>query len=201
MRKCFLTFWAALWNTKIIIKFLVASLKTLPYSIDCSKNASEFLFLSLSLVNFHHCICQTEPAFGTIFRILGDFLNNLESHAATWKPEQASWRVLRIFRIIECFHRSEKKLIYYIFSTKWQSNFVKTISAHPKSTNLIFKDPHKKYSARDIFLLMRLLDWKTITRQKYSGARAYCMRYLLKVPSKVIVVVFCNSSITIGSAW
>ncbi len=100
-----------LWKRKIIIKFLLAPLKT----VTNSKVASEFLSCSLllSLVNFLQCTChrrlseqfsELRAAFGTTFR---DTAGNQKVRTNFLKRVTG-----KIFVISKWFQRSKQKLYF-----------------------------------------------------------------------------------------
>ncbi len=115
-----------LWKRKIIIKSLLASLKTLN---NCSESSSEFLFLLslLSLVNFHQRTChswlpeqfsESQVAFGITSKVTGGYLQAGISFLK---------RVtVKIFRISKWFQRSKQKTLFFIFSSKKAAKYSKS---------------------------------------------------------------------------
>ncbi len=75
---------------------MLASLKTLTNSIDCSENSSEFLFEhSFSDIGRFSPLCMSWPAFGKIFSVAAPFRATfLESWAAFRMLQQALRRRL-----------------------------------------------------------------------------------------------------------
>ncbi len=71
--------------------FMLASLKTLTNSIDCSGNSSEFLFEhSFSDIGRFSPLYMSWPAFGKIFSVAAPYpAIFLESWAAFRMPQQA----------------------------------------------------------------------------------------------------------------
>jgi hypothetical protein len=77
----------------------------------------------------------------------------LESQAATWKPEQASWRgLMEVFLELVSDLIATSKNFILIFSTKGQLNIVKTISGNKtaliwflglNSCHYLFKNSYK----------------------------------------------------------
>ncbi len=83
MLKQFLHFLPALFKRNINVKFLLASLKILTDSKNCSENRIKFLFrlFLLSLVDFLQCafmpglehFSESQAAYGTIFGVTGSY--------------------------------------------------------------------------------------------------------------------------------
>jgi hypothetical protein len=86
-----LQFLGCLVKRKIILKFLLASLKTLPNSKDCSESRILISVPAFLLTGSFSPVYIMCPTFETIFRITGDFSEQLtELKAAIRQPEQAS---------------------------------------------------------------------------------------------------------------
>jgi hypothetical protein len=123
----------SLLKRKINTKFLLAPLKPLTNSKDCSK--SHIFLLRLDLIDWiSQVYVHSWPAFGTTYR--------LESQAAigTSSLKRVTRRISQLAKTAET--------LFSIFFTKRQSKVMKTISAHSKGTVSILR-AFKKYSSCD----------------------------------------------------
>ena len=108
MCRCILHFQAALWKRKIIIKYLLTSLKTVTNSKQISESRKNFCssFPSLFLVNFLQC----------------------KSQAASWKPVQVYWSELLegFSEWVSDFEEASKIVMFNFFhrrTAKYCENF------------------------------------------------------------------------------
>ncbi len=127
--KCFLS---ALMKRKIVISWL-ASKKISESCIKILFRLSFAFIGRLSQAYIHGQLSEafsgSQAAFGTTFRDTNVFR----------KPEQTPWRWLQegFLQLVSYFIDASRNYIW-IFSTKRQPKIVKTISAHTKSSVLIF---------------------------------------------------------------
>ncbi len=99
------------------------------------------LLIILKIVPKPHQVSQVYIHWPTILSITGGFQNNFQSHRRLpRKPEQAPWRGLLegFSQLSKWFHRSKQKL-QFRFSSQNDSQNLKTVNAHSKSTFWIFR--------------------------------------------------------------
>ncbi len=134
MRKWFLNFQPALLNRKNLT-FLLASLKTLTNSKDCSESCIKFLFrLSFSLINrfFFLCTLYIHGPFSERFsEITGGFRNGFQRHR---RHSESRNKLYEEGYCMEGFLlKYPNQKLYFGFSTR---NEVKMCENHTKRTIL-----------------------------------------------------------------
>ncbi len=165
-------------NRKMIIKFLLASFKTLPNSKDCSESCFRILFwLSFSSIGRYSPVYLSWLAFGTIFMIAGGFRNFFLDHSYRRLSEAGTNFLKRvtgwIFTISKLFHGSKQKLLFWFSSQKREPKMLKTSSAALKNKKYMywidFLGSSKKYSSHDTIPLIFVHSYVFYTIISYSS--------------------------------
>ncbi len=136
-------------STRIIMKCLLASLKTLINFKDCSGSCIKFLFrLFFALIvkfspSTYHSLSEQVSGSQATFRTT----STSESQASSRKLEQAFRKGLDTRRIFtKCFHRSKQKVYFEFSSQKDSKKQWKPILALIQKVQFWFLVPPRKYS-------------------------------------------------------
>ncbi len=136
------------YERKMIIKFLLASLITLTNSEDCSKSCIRISVLAFLCWHWSIFCIYVQVGFWNKFENHRWLSKQLYSQAATWKPEQASWRRL-LERFSEFVKDKQAETSFLTFSAKRQPNHVKNHMRWYTKSTFWFLELSVKYSSRD----------------------------------------------------